>query len=181
MGKYNELILGGVCALCVLGYIAMKMDWENILKPDASAPVYMNGKIAKTEPLKDVTIEAIPQSTYDGIQHGNENYKWYITGNYKYVLILIFGGKPNEREFSGELNRLFKKEGLGKYYRKRIINVGNSWSVYCKEAKNCPERWLDEHCMGKVCLIHPQQKQMVIDSSADVKQLKVLLEKYKEW
>lgn len=71
--------------------------------------------------------------------------------------------------------------GFNKYYRKHIIDLGNRWLASCNRTENCPELWINEHCAKKVCLIHPQQKQAVMDSSGDVTQLKALLEKYKEW
>ena len=140
----------------------------------------MNGKIGETKKLTKVTVEKIPQVVYDSLK-SNKKQARYITGNQKYVLVVVFGNHPNKKAFSHELNRLFKEEGFSEYYRKRIINLGNSWLASCNLTQECPELWINEHCAQKVCLIHPQQKQAVMDSSEDVSQLKQLLEKYKEW
>ena len=74
------------------------------------------------------------------------------------------------------------KKGYTQYYRKHFVTVpGNSWFVSCNSAHMCPKLWLYQNCIQKVCLIHPLKKQVIIDSSTDVKQLETLLEKYKDW
>ncbi len=180
MNKWKDLFWAFVFVLLLLGYMASKVDWENVLQPDSPTPVYMNGKIAKTKPLAHVTLEKIPQTVYDSLT-SNQKQARYVTGNQKYILVVVFGQHPNKKAFTNELNRLFKEEGFNKYYRKHIIDLGNHWLTSCNRTENCPELWINKHCAKKVCLIHPQQKQAVMDSSEDVTQLKALLEKYKEW
>ena len=177
MNKWRDLTLALVLILCTIGY---NLDWENILEPDSPTPVHMNGKIAKAKPLTNVTVEKIPQAVYDSLQ-ANKKYARYVTGNKKYILVVTFGSKPNKKAFTQALDRLFKEEGFQEYYRKRIIDLGNSWLSSCNLTETCPELWINKYCSQKVCLIHPQQKQAVMDSSGDVTQLKQLLEKYKEW
>ena len=179
--KYNYLIVAIVCALLGLAYVAAQQDWENILRPDASSPVHMDGKIAKNIALSGVTVTDIPPAVYNSLQRGDKIYSRYVTGNQKYVLVVVFGNRPNKSTFTQELNRLFKQEGFSEYYRKRVIDLGNHWYAQCTGSDNCPQLWIDQHCSSKVCLIQPQRKQAVIDSSGQVDQLKKLLQKYKDW
>lgn len=96
------------------------------------------------------------------------------------MLIASFAGTPPLDTFKKELNRLLKEEGYNSYYRRHIFDFTRGYSWSC-DRMECAEKWVDEHCTKGVCIIQPQKKQAVIDKSGDVKQLAVLLEKYKEW
>ena len=177
-GRDLLFFLGG-CLLLGL-YLCSKVDWEDVLNPAPTTPVHLNGKIApKPHSLPNVTQIAIPQEVYNSIE-SNISMSRYITGNQKYILVISFDGKPNLRVFKKALNTLLKEKGYQEYYRKHYVDSGAGW-ISCQRHNTCPELWLKQNCIQKVCIIQPHKKQVVADSSADPNQLEALLEKYKEW
>ncbi len=178
-GSAVEIIILILCILGLVAYFAASVDWENTLKPMPKTPVHMNGKIAKTAPLTNVKVETIPPAVYDAM-NWDHKYEKYLTGNQKWIIVISFTNQPRPHEFSQELSRLFQEKGYGEYYRKRVINLGNRYQWSCHR-ENCPISWLYKYCMKAVCIIQPQKRQAVIDTSLDKNQLALLLEKYKEW
>lgn len=178
--KYNYLVIAIVCVVLALVYVANQVDWEDVLTPRATQPVHLNGKIDKTKALAQVRLENIPETVYESIKWGDTKYTRYVTGNQKYVLVVSFGGVPRLDTFKPALRQLLHEKGYSQYYRRHIFDFTTGYSWRC-DRMECAEQWIDEHCKKSVCIIHPLKKQAIIDSSADVKQLESLLEKYKEW
>ena len=167
-----------LCLLVAGGYLRFRLDMENILKPQPATPQHMTGKINPLKLPHPVQTVSLPEEVYTTMQQDRENIRYFL-GNQKYVVVLVMGNKPEGWKFKNELKRLFAQE-YDAYYRKWYHNFGNSWSCSCHQ-HGCAVGWLYENCMQKVCIIHPKKKQVIIDSSADVKQLEKLLDKYKEW
>ncbi len=178
----SELIKGLLgMALCVLVagvYLWFHLDMENILKPQPATPQHMTGQIKPSKLAHPVQTVSLPSEVYTTMQGDREKIRYFL-GNQKYVVVLVMGNKPEGFKFKNELKRLFT-QGYDEYYRKWYHNFGNSWQYSCHQ-KGCAVGWLYENCMQKVCIIHPQKKQVIIDSSADVNQLEKLLDKYKDW
>lgn len=157
-------------------YIYNNVDIADLLTMDPPAPVHMEGKIAHTRALKEVRLLPIPDKVYDTIPNDIKGSR-YLTGNKKYVVMVLPSSCPYASAYKRALNELFKEQGYSEYYRKRLITA--HWTT-C-QTEDCSILWLYNNCGEGVCIINPQRRQVVIDNSQDRKQLPVLLEKYKNW
>jgi len=157
-------------------YIYHHVDFEDLLTPNPPQPVHMEGKIAKTKRLKDVQVVPIPKEVYDAIEMDSQGSK-YILGNKKYIVVLTGRGFPQLSAYRNKLSDLYRNKGFSEYYRKHFIETNG----FTYRNENCPLCWLWNNCLRKVCLINPAKRIAVIDSSLDVEQLPILLEKYKDW
>ena len=178
--KTRDLVVAGVCVLLLAIGGLSQVDWENVLQPEPSSPVYLNGKIAPGPDVPDTKLVTIPDEVYESMAYDKKMAR-YLSGNQKYVLVVTFGNQPNPTIFKRQLDYLFQEKGYQKYYRKHLINLGNRWYVSCRRHQTCSELWIDQNCAKKVCIIQPQKRQAIIDSSANENQLEKLLSKYKEW
>ncbi len=170
-----------ICALLIMLYFGQRIDFENALKKDSPTPVHMGGKIQPTTRLSNVVVANIPKDVYDSLEKDSK-FKRYLTGNHKYILLFTYNGCPYARAYHSAFKHAFTDLGFSAYYRKRIINVGRSYWVSCPTGlMNCATLWVTQQCFGKICILNPQRKQVVIDASQDANQLPKLLEKYKEW
>ena len=172
-------LIGG---LVFLGfYVGQRVDWEDMLRPRASAPVHMEGKISSSAKLAQVEVLPIPDSVYTSLQTDTK-FKQYLTGNQKYVFLFTYTGCPYARAFSDTLGRLFAQKNFGEYYRKHVIHVGRSTTVSCPgHVMHCATAWVYQTCFGNLCIFNPSRRQVVVDHSQNARQLESLLDKYKEW
>ena len=170
-----------ICVFLLCLYIGRQIDFENMLKKDSPTPVHMGGKIQPSAKLTNVTVVDIPSYVYDSLPQDSK-FKRYLTGNHKYILLFTYDGCPYARAYHQACRYAFDEQGFSAYYRKRIIHVGRSYWVSCPaRMMNCASAWVTQQCFGKLCLINPQRKKVVVDASQNAEQLPALLEKYKEW
>lgn len=170
-----------LCAVLILFYVGKRIDFENMLQKDSPVPVHMGGKIKPGTPLSRVAVVNIPNQVYDSLNQDSK-YKRYLTGNHKYILLFTYDGCPYARAYHHAFKHAFTDLGFSEYYRKRIINVGRMFSVGCPAGfMECASLWVTKQCLGKICILNPQRKQVVVDASQNAEQLPKLLEKYKEW
>ena len=170
------------CALFLAIYFGQKIDFENMFRKDSPTPVHMNGNVGYSRQLSQVQVLPIPPNVYESLDRDTK-FKRYLTGNHKYVLFFTYPGCPYARAYTNAFKKLFAADGFEEYYRKRIITVGRTTSVSCPGHRdmNCATAWVFQTCFGKLCILNPQRKQVVVDASQNAHQLEVLLEKYKEW
>ncbi len=173
----GHIIEGIVLLACVVGIVYFSVDWHAVTAHKLSA-VQVNGK---TIALQDVVALKIPQEVYDGIKD-NPTYKEYLFGNKKQVLLLTWDGCPYARAYKNALTKAFKFELLKKYYTENIVVTGQSVSVSCNANHlNCPEAWIKQNCLGKVCIINPFTKEAIVDASRDANQILPLLMAQATW
>lgn len=171
------LLLG---ALLIIGsYLYNRVDFEDLFRPQAAAPVHMSGKIKKSAALKQVQVVDIPAAVYASFDQDASGSK-YLQGNEKYILMISTNYCPYARAFKNAFKTLFKEGGYKAYYRKHIFEVGGSYMITCS-SENCAKMWIFNNCGGGFCIIHPQLRKAVIDNSQDVHQIARTLETYKEW
>lgn len=176
-----EICVFVLCAVLLLFYVGKRIDFENMLQKDSPVPVHMGGKVQRTAKLSKVTVANIPNEIYESLPRDSK-YKRYLTGNHKYILLFTYDGCPYARAYHHAFKHAFANLGFSEYYRKRIINVGRMVTVRCPTGlMDCASLWVTRQCLGKICILNPQRKQVVIDSSQNAEQLPILLDKYKEW
>ncbi len=167
-----------VCVLIFGSFIKNRVDVEDLLRPAATAPVHLQGKVGP-QVLKKVHEVDIPREVYASMAQNTSGAK-YLQGNEKYILMISTSTCPYARAFKAAFTKLFKEDGFKEYYRKHIFNVGRSWVVTCS-SETCPELWIFNNCASGICIINPKLKKAVVDNSQDASQIPALLEKYKDW
>lgn len=174
------LLLG--CLLFLGLYAATHMDLENMLQKDSPVPVHMGGQAGKLPRnlAEVVKVEPIPEFVYQTLEK-DDKYKRYLTGNHKYILFFTYPGCPYANAFTYSFKQLFQEKGYKEYYRKRIVKVGRTTYVSCPGMETCASLWVMQTCFGKLCILNPQRKQVVVFSSQQAAQLEPLLETYREW
>ena len=177
-----EVIVFLCCAAILILYFASQMDLENTFKKDSPVPVHMGGKIQTGLKLDNVKTVDIPPHIYESLDRDSK-FKRYLTGNHKYILLFTYNGCPYARAYHHAFKQSFEEQGFAEYYRKRIILTGRVVMASCPTGfyKTCPSMWVFEQCFGKICVINPQRKQVIVDASNQADQLPKLLETYKEW
>ncbi|WP_428075640.1 hypothetical protein [Candidatus Avelusimicrobium luingense] len=177
-----EVIVFLVCALILGAHFGRQIDFENMFKKDSPVPVHMGGSVRYAKNIANVQVVNIPQTVYDSLAQ-DTRFKRYLTGNHKYVLLFTYPGCPYSRAYKRAFDTLFSQRGFDEFYRKRIITVGRTTSVSCPghQSMDCATAWIFQNCFGKLCILNPQRKQAVADSSQNAGQLADLLEKYREW
>ena len=177
-----EIILFVGCLAFVALYFGQQVDFENIFKKESATPVHMSGNVTSSRSLPQVEVLSIPQYVYDTLDR-DDQFKRYLTGNHKYVFFFTYPGCRYSRAYTNAFQYLFEEKNFEEFYRKRIISVGRTTSVSCPGHRdmNCATAWMYQACFGKLCIINPQRKQVVVDASQNAQQLEPLLEKYKEW
>ena len=177
-----EVIVFFVCLLILGSYFGRQVDWENMLKKDATSPIHMGGELQPSHEIKDVQVLPIPDWVYKSLETDG-TFKPYLTGNHKYIYFFTYTGCPYARAFTNTFKRLFEQDGFDQYYRKRIQVVGRTTSVSCPGHRdmNCATAWVYQTCFGKLCIFNPVRKQVVVDGTQNAKQIEPLLDRYKEW
>ena len=166
------------CVLIFGSFIKNAVDIEDLLRPAATEPVHLQGKVGP-QTLQKVREVDIPRDVYASISQNPDASK-YLQGNEKYILMIATSSCPYARAFKNEFKRLFKEENYKEYYRKHIFNVGRSWVVTCN-SETCPKMWIFNTCGAGICIINPKLKKAVVDNSQNAAQIPQLLEKYKDW
>ena len=167
-----------VCVLIFGSFIKNRVDVEDLLRPAATAPVHLQGKVGP-QVLKKVHEVDIPREVYASMAQNTSGAK-YLQGNEKYILMISTDSCPYARAFKNAFKTLFKEGGYKEFYRKHIFEVGRSYVITCS-TENCAKMWIFSHCGGGFCIVNPQQRKAVIDNSQDATQIARTLEKYKEW
>jgi hypothetical protein len=177
-----EVIVFLVCAVILGAYFVQQIDFENMLKKDSPVPVHMGGEVRPSRPLSDVEVISVPPYVYESLKE-DTRYRRYLTGNHKYILLFTYPGCGYSRAYTHALKQLFQERGFDRYYRKRIITVGQRTSASCPDptSAECATMWIFENCFGELCILNPQRKEVVVDHSQKAGQLAELLEKYREW
>lgn len=177
-----EVITLLVCGLVLGLYFLQKVDLENMFKKDSPVPVHMEGIITPSQKLQEVQVLDIPDFVYATLPKDGQ-FKRYLTGNHKYVLFFTYPGCPYARAFDRAFRYLFEEGNFEQYYRKRIIKVGQTTTISCPghQDMNCATAWVYQTCFGKVCIFHPQLKQVVVSASQNARQIEPLLQTYLEW
>lgn len=177
-----EVIVFAGCLLFFGLYFGRQIDFENLFKKEAAAPVHMGGELFPFTSLKQVEVRPIPDFVYQSLEQDSQ-FKRYLTGNHKYVFMFTYPGCPYARAFYRVFRELFEEKGFGEYYRKRVITVGRYTSISCPSGRDmrCATAWVYEQCFGNLCVFNPVRRQVVVDSSQNAKQIEMLLHKYKEW
>ena len=177
MKKHLNFIIF-ILALLGLGiYCYKNIDHNRPAKRDIPF-VQLNKKII---PLQNVYAEQIPQAIYDGIAN-NGTYKEFLLGNKKQVVLITWNGCPYARAFRQALDQAFRNTNLNDFYKQNVVEVPQSSSYSChSDNLNCPQAWVMDHCANGFCIINPQTKEAIMDSSRNAKQILPLLAFYMTW
>ncbi len=177
-----EVAILVICIAVLAVHFGKKIDFENAFKKDSPTPVHMGGNQRYAGNLKKVQAVKIPAYVYESLEQDSQ-FKRYLTGNHKYILMFTYPGCPYSRSYTHAFKYLFQERGFDEYYRKRVITVGRSTSVSCPghQDMNCATAWIFQNCFGGLCILNPQRREAIVDNSQDARQLDALLEKYREW
>ncbi len=170
-----------IVLLCLvgLGYYAYKhIDW-NAPKEKQISFVQVQGQTIALENVKAVQI---PQQVYDSMAD-NPQWKEYLLGDKKRVLLVTWDGCPYERAFKRAVQKIFTFKNITNYYTSSIVNTGQSISVRCAGdlAQSCPMMWIMDHCVPGICIINPKTHEAIAAKSHNASQIAPLLSAYATW
>lgn len=172
------LFLMIVCAIGLGYYAYWHIDW-NPPKSKAILSVRVNDRAV---PLYRVKAVQIPQAVYDSMTE-NSQWKEYLLGKQKRVLLFTWDGCPYARAFKQTLENVFQYPQINQSFTKDIVLTGRSAGGTCRGelANHCPLFWLLKHCFRGFCIINPKTKEAIEDHSKDPRQIFPLLAAYSAW
>ena len=179
----KELIFG-ILGLLILGeYFLKRIDLDALFHQNPPTPMHLSNTSLPSSQLTDAKITDIPSELYDTFRQEKPRYVKLFSSNKKYVVTVYWITESNGIKWNKILKEIFKANNFYEYYLKYVPKiVTHSWYLsYCHPSKICPQTWVYQNCMNKVCIIHPTQKKAIILSTSNPSRLSSLLDKYKEW
>lgn len=139
----------------------VEFEWENV-------------------PLSDVSVVKIPDIVYDSIWSDSE-WSEFLFWDKKNILFVYLDDCPYARAYNNQTENTFSENPLLNYsYSKNILKVAQSYVLECS-SRYCPSMWLDRICGAKFCIINPNVKEIVVDSSQNPEQIPTFLDFYENY
>ncbi len=176
--QWFYLFLMILCAIGLGYYVCQHIDWN----PPKSKTIFSVRIKDRAIPLRNVKAVQIPQIVYDSMAE-NSQWKEYLLGDKKRVLLFTWDGCPYARAFKQVLENAFQYPQINQAFTKDIVLTGQSTGGIChgKLANHCPLFWLLKHCFHGFCIINPVTKEAIEDHSKDPRQILPLLAAYASW
>lgn len=181
-----KYILIAVILFFTYSYIHNSINWVQAKEQTIN---YIEIDWQATE-VSDVKIMQIPQKVYksmEDLDSSSDYYKninidksrdQYLTWDKKHVLLITRDWCPYARSFHKELNKIFENNyNLQFSYTKDIRTTWQKYSISCIN-ENCPAIRLNNYCSEWICIINPNTKELIIDTSQNSKQILPLLKAY---